>query len=859
VGEHAPRTVDELLTRTVERHPDRPAVVRTSGEVICSYELLLDRTATVSDALRQLGVGSQDVVVVAVPRSAEMLIAMLGVMRTAVCAPMNPAYRQGEIEELIDELHPVAAIVLDGEEGPTGQVASARQIPLLRLTLGGNVVDLDSGGAVDTDRAGNAAGPASRSVPQPTDIAMVLHTAGTTARPKQVPLTHANLVTAANNVVDSLGLVPDDRCLNVMPLFHSHGLLGAAMSSLAAGSSVVCADTMDPRRFLGWATETRSNWYTAAATIHQLVLDAPGDWPGLRLMRSASAPLAPQIAKALEDRFGAPMIEVYGMTEAYQIAANPLPPGERRLGTVGVATGTELAVADASGNHLPPGEEGEVVVRGPAVFAGYSAPPDANDEAFFGDWFRTGDLGRLSADGYLTITGRRKEQINRGGEKVAPREVDEALLAHPDIVAAMSFAIPDPLLGEEVGAAIVVRDGATVDARNVRAFLNGRVAPFKVPRRVLVVDQLPKSSTGKLQRVGFAAAHEAEIAALSVRHAAVVDEHAPTVVRLSAIWQELLEIDVPPGATDHFFELGGTSLLTMELVERIELAFGVDLPVIDVLEVPTLEEMADRIDNDAPSASGLLHRYRHGTSGSHLVLIPGQQGMAVGLNRIADAVTADVDIWLFDYPGHRAGEAPANSIEELATALVTALDTEGIAGVLAFYGNSLGSWVAFEAARTLESIGRTPLVVGIGDLYSPIFNTRNSDVRPPVRQLIASRLRQIRRAVERRFASVEKHEVSVAEARRRAVAGRSALSLKEYQAHPYGGDLLVFSADERRPKFGPLLGWDRHVTGTIEAQSLSGAHSTLHIERAGEIGIALSSRMVTVEPADPSGQPSTWS
>jgi thioesterase domain-containing protein len=251
--------------------------------------------------------------------------------------------------------------------------------------------------------------------------------------------------------------------------------------------------------------------------------------------------------------------------------------------------------------------------------------------------------------------------------------------------------------------------------------------------------------------------------------------------------------------------------------------------------------MGARIDDAAAAAAApLLHRYRRGTSGAHLVLVPGQMGMAIGLTGIADAVTADVDIWMFDYPGHRSGEMPASSIEELAEALVREIDQAGIDGALAFYGNSLGSWVVFEAARMLEARGRPPGVVGIGDLYSPFFNTRESPLRPPMRDLMRSRLRRYRHRLARSGDSAAAADVSAAEQRRRAVVAKSAAALKRYQPKSYGGDLLVFSADERAPKFGTMLGWDRHVSGRIEPLRLDGRHSTLHIEQAEEIGAALS-------------------
>lgn len=832
-----PATVGELVAQAARRHATRPAIVATNGDVVCTYEQLRDLTEHVSSALRRLGVGPGDEVLVMVPTAAEMLIAVLGSMNVGACVPMNPSYSAAELDRIIDVLQPAAAVVLDAMGGPIQQIIARRSLPVVRIAPGGSTMR----GEIDHEPH---LGELEHVPPLPDGVALVLHTAGTTAQPKQVPLTHSNVVTAARNVVASLQLVAGDRCLNVMPLFHSHGLLGAAMSTLAAGASIVCANRMERRRFLGWANDTKATWYTASPTIHQLVLGAPGEWPTLRLMRSASAPLAPQIAQALEERFGAPMIEVFGMTEAYQISANPLPPAERRLGTVGKATGTEIAIADAAGSHLPPGVEGEVVVRGPAVFARYAAPQGANLQAFFGDWFRTGDLGSLSADGYLTLTGRQNEQINRGGEKVGPREIDEALLAHPDVVAAMAFPIADPVLGEEIGVAIVARKGATLDARSVRVFLHGRVAPFKVPRRVLIVDELPTTSTGKLQRVGFAESHHDELGGLSGPHTTTVGDPTSKLDQLSAIWRELLECGQPPAPTDHFFDLGGTSLLVMELVERIEKVFGVDLPVVDVLEVPTLEAMAEQIDSTHAPAHHLgLHRCRNGTSGTHLILVPGQMGMAVGLQGIADAVTVDVDIWMFEYPGHRPGESPAMSIEDLAGALLSAMYAAGISGPVALYGNSLGSWVVFEAARLLEAQGRTPILVGIGDLYSPFVNTRRSTYRPPFHHLVRNRYRRLKRRWTESAGHGKAASVSAAELRRRSVVAASSAALKKYQPHPYGGDLLVFSADERNPKFGFTLGWEHHVSGNIRPVRLNGSHSTMHTANALDIASALSNAL----------------
>jgi acyl-CoA synthetase (AMP-forming)/AMP-acid ligase II/acyl carrier protein len=662
----SPRTVVEIVRNSAERDPSAVAVLSTDPAEAMTYGALAATVGALGAELRSHGVGPSDAVLVDLPNGPAMLVATIATMCVAVCAPMNSAYTRPELEALAVDVGAVAVVTPPGSIGPAAQLAKERGLVW-----------------VEFDPLGMGPGRSDSGLPMAPDegaVALVLHTAGTTARPKQVPLTHANLAAAARNVVDSLDLTPADRCLNVMPLFHSHGLLGAALSTLCAGASIVCARGMDPRRFLRWATELDCTWYTAASTLHQLVVDAPGDWKGLRFMRSASGPLPPQVAAALEERFGAPMIEVYGMTEAYQIAANPLPPGERRIGTVGRPTGTDVAVLGPDGIRSTTGAEGEILVRGPAVFGGHSVPVEANDEAFVDGWFRTGDLGRISDDGYLTITGRLKEQINRGGEKISPREIEEALLDHPGVADAMAFAIPDPQLGEEIGIAVVTAAGAHVDLATVRGFLAGRVAAHKVPRRVVSVAEIPKSSAGKPQRLRFAEEHSAELVATTHHRPATAASGGTTQDRLATMWQEILGLDAPPLPGDHFFDLGGTSLAVMELVVGIEDEFGVDLPVLDALAVPSLAELAARLDQHASDAGSgpLLRHYRAGSGRTRLVLIPGQMGMAVGLNLIADAVGGDVDVYLFDYPGHRPGQQPLRTIDDLAAVLMAELRSAGL-------------------------------------------------------------------------------------------------------------------------------------------------------------------------------------
>ncbi len=818
----------ELIQQSAASQPLAPAILGTSTGETLTYGALVEAVSDLSSELRVRGVRSTDVVLVSLPNGPSMLTAVLGTMCAAACAPMNPGYTVSELAALADQLRPTALVTERGSTSAAARLAADGGLP---------VVEVDHMRVVRMSGEQSAAPD-----PAETSTSLVLHTAGTTAQPKQVPLTHANLVAAARNVVESLQLSPADRCLNVMPLFHSHGLLGAAMSTLHAGGSILCTPGMDPRRFLEWATTFGCTWYTAASTIHQMVLRAPGEWEGLRFMRSASGPLAPQVAAELEERFGAPMIEVYGMTEAYQIAANPLPPGERRLGTVGRPTGTEVGVLGGDAVVRTAGSDGEIVVRGPAVFDGYSSPSSANTDAFVGGWFRTGDLGRISDDGYLTITGRVKEQINRGGEKISPREVEESLLDHPDILEAMAFAIPHAELGEEIGTALVVREGATVDLKSVREHLHERIAPFKVPRHVVPVDQIPVSSTGKPQRVTFARQFAEGFTTRASQAHPKVGDGATTAERLASMWQEVIGLDELPAPEDGFFQLGGTSLAAMELVVRIEEELGVDLPMLDLLEVPALGALAIRIDElrSTDRSAPLLRRYREGSDERSLVLIPGQFGMAVGLNLIADAIDADIDLYLFDYPGHRPDQEPLQTVDELACCLIDELEATGLTRDVALYGNSMGGWVAFEAGRRLAETGKPPRLVAIGDMYSPYFAGKSSPLRPSLVRRLRNRLRRAARRAHDRWTVRQADHRSPAIVRQEAVIAASARASRQYDARPYAGDLLVVAASEREPKFGPTLGWEHHASGSISTLRVPGGHSTMHREQARPIGDALS-------------------
>jgi acyl-CoA synthetase (AMP-forming)/AMP-acid ligase II len=371
--------------------------------------------------------------------------------------------------------------------------------------------------ALRAEGGAGAATPSAAGFAEPDEIALVLHTSGTTSRPKIVPLLQRNLAASARHIGETLALGPQDRCLNVMPLFHIHGLIAAVLSSLAAGGSIWCAPGFNALQFFGWLKAAEPTWYTAVPTMHQAILarakrnEGAAKAAGLRFIRSSSSSLPSQVMAQLEETFDAPVVESYGMTEAtHQMTSNPLPPAPRKPGSVGVAAGPQVRLADEGAPRLLDDADavGEVVISGPNVTPGYEANPEANAKSFFEldgrRWFRTGDQGTFDAEGYLRITGRLKEIINRGGEKISPLEVDEVLMDHPAVAQVVTFAVPHAKLGEEVAAAVVLREGESADERALRDFAAKRLADFKVPRTVIVLDEIPKGATGKLQRIGMA-------------------------------------------------------------------------------------------------------------------------------------------------------------------------------------------------------------------------------------------------------------------------------------------------------------------------------------------------------------------
>ena len=588
-------SIYHLIKNQADKNPEAIAIT-SPGRIPLTYRSLLNQIDRIIIQLNAINIGCNDPVAISIPNGAEMAVAFLSIACCATCAPLNPNYRSNEFDFYLEDLNAKALILQSGIAEEARIIAKQRHIPIIELSP---LLEAEAGiftlsNSLITENNPNL----NNQFPESNDIALILHTSGTTSRPKMVQLTQKNLCTSAENIRKALDLKPSDRCLNVMPLFHIHGLMGVLLSSISTGASIACTSGFSAPQFFEWLEELKPTWYSAVPTMHQSILarikenyNTIND-NSIRLIRSSSAPLPPQIMAELEKTFNAPVIESYGMTEAsHQMASNPLPPLVRKPSSVGIAAGPEIAIMDEEGNLLNSGEVGEVVIRGENVTQGYANNPEANQQAFTNGWFRTGDVGYLDQDNYLFLKGRIKEIINRGGEKISPREVDEILLDHPAIEQVVTFAAPHQLLGEDVAAAVVVKPNASVTEREIQEFAAQKLADFKVPRVVLFLDEIPKGPTGKRQRIGLAEKLGLTASNPTLPRPDYIAPRTPIEEQLVGIWFEVLGIE-EIGMDDNFFQLGGDSITATQIINRVRELLKVELSFLIFFQQPTVAKIA---------------------------------------------------------------------------------------------------------------------------------------------------------------------------------------------------------------------------------------------------------------------------
>lgn len=580
-GQSRTHTVAALIANAVQRQPAAPALL-APGRDPMSYGDLWRQCRHIGSELRARGHGPQARVAVVLPAGPEMAAAYLAVVTHACCVPLNPAAQDAELQRWFDATGVTCLLVEQGDTGAASRVARARGLPIVDITLdhhgcAGRLHPSTTCAVTD----GQAAEPL------PSDVGLIIQTSGTTGQPKVVELTHEALVASALSMVDTYQLTAKDCTINVRPMYHVASLIVNTLAPLASGGRVAYAPGFDGDSLFDWFAEFKPTWFSGVTTMYQWWLAHEQDYRRklgdhrFRFLRAGSAAMPPAIMRRVEELTGAPVIEGYGMSERTPIAVNPLPPGRRKPGTVGRPCGVELALFDAQGRAVPAGETGEIAIRAPGV--------RCEPVGEHGAWFRTGDCGRFDEDGYLLITGRLKEMINRGGQKIAPREVEDQLLEHAAVAQAAAFGMAHPSLGEDVAAAVVARDGAAIDAAELRRFLLQRLAPYKVPAVIVQVDAMPLGPTGKVQR---------SILATRCAISASVEADPPagaTERRIAAIFADVLG-RASVGRKESFFALGGDSIGGARVISRIVQAFGIELQANTLFARPSVAELAVHID-----------------------------------------------------------------------------------------------------------------------------------------------------------------------------------------------------------------------------------------------------------------------
>lgn len=704
---------------------DRVAVVDPRREAIfaperrpLTYGGLRELLGAVAADLGTRALGPTDRIALVIENGPEAATAFLSLSCTTQCAPLNPGYQREELDFYLEDLD-VRAVAVSGQlDTPARDAARARGIEVIEISARPDA----PAGTFDLDGQQLRSGPLPARGPD--DCALLLHTSGTTSRPKLVPLTHGNLAASASNVAATLGLEPDDRCLNVLPLFHIHGLVAALLASLRAGGMVVCSPGFHPIRVFDWLREFDPTWFTAVPTMHQALLVRAADHldvvgRNLRFIRSSSASLPTAVLERLEATFDVPVIEAYGMTEAaHQMASNPLPPARRKPGSVGPSARPEIAILSGEGDILPPDTVGEVAIRGENVFSGYAANTEANASAFTAGWFRTGDEGLLDADGYLFLHGRIKELINRGGEKIAPVEIDERLLRHPAVAEAVTFSLPDPRLGEEVAAAVVLKDGSLAEESELQDFAAQTLAPFKVPRRIVVVDAIPKGPSGKIQRIGLA--ERLGLGLESSRPAPSEDPRNGFERSVAEIWASVLGLD-SVSIHEDFFALGGDSILAAETIARMRERLGrPEIPLVSIVRAPTVAGMISELDSglSALTRSGPIE-LQTGDSSSPLFFASGGDGEVLHYVPLARSFARPHPFYALRARGIDDGAEPFESIEEMARFYVDGIKVLQPTGPYVLGGFCLGATAAIEMTRQLEHAGETVALLVLVDPRLP--------------------------------------------------------------------------------------------------------------------------------------------
>ncbi|WP_343058309.1 AMP-binding protein [Microvirga mediterraneensis] len=697
---HAIRTVAAL-------HPEQPAIISSRFPPLGYGDLHLQLDEFRSQ-LRRGGFTCGDRIGVLMPNGPEAVLAILGVACSATAVPFDPRQTPEELNGKLEALHLDALLVLRDGFPEASSIAAQRNLTIIEAA------PVEDGRLGLTLVLPTSTSPAPEGDPTPDTPAFILQTSGTTAQPKLIPFTHANMLAAAARLKIWFGLTCRDRCLSVSPPFYSHGLKVTVFTPLLSGGSIAIPADPTAVDLPEWFDGLRPTWYSAGPALHRAVLDqAKGtdniqSMHTLRFVVSGGAPLPGGVREALQNALGIPVLEHYGLSEAAQIAANLPPPGLNRPGTCGRPWPGTVMIAGEDGNKLPPGEQGEVWVRGPTLTSGYLGAPGINRDAFVDGWFRTGDLGSLDKDGFLLLHGRLAEVINRGGEKIAPAEIDAALLSHPAVAEAASFAVPHPRLGEDVAAAVVLRPEASATPSDLRRFLQDKLTSFKIPRRIEIRDQLPKGVTGKIQRRRLAEAASADGKTSVSSHPRNLEAD------LLQLWRRLLGSETLT-IDDDFFESGGDSLLATGMLIEAERLVGRRIPETIMFEAATIRQIVATLTAEPEQTAVSRARSHRADDPRPLFFFHGDfNNGALQIRKMVRLLGSGQPIIPIN-PHGLHGEAIPASFEEMAAACLPQILERQANGPFLLGGKCNGAMVAFETARLLVAAGHKVDMVAMVD------------------------------------------------------------------------------------------------------------------------------------------------
>lgn len=845
-----PRTMREVIFECVadgERH----ACEDINGRSM-SYEGLRSCVREIVGRLNGTGLRRGDRIATVFTTGPEQLIAIIAISTGFTVVPVNPAVGEEECERFLSEAKVKAIVLESGADCPAHRVALKFGLKIFELAKegGGEKIGL----RLEGPELGEWVQP---QYAEEGDKIIVLGTSGTTAKPKLVPYNQINYcwsLDAYNKIMNADG---NDRYLVFMPLFHAHGIMPPTRMLIRGGCMVV-APRFDPEQFYQWLDKTKPTLITAGPTNYQAILQHSKEnmeiiaRNSLRAISTGNAAMPLSVMDELERLFKVPVLESYGSSEYTVMTSNPPPPMKAKRGSAGIAFGNEVAIIDEAANVQPQGKIGEIAVRGRGM-DGYENDPKANAMSYVNGWFRTGDVGFFDEEGFLFIRGRVKELINRGGEKIAPREVEDVLLLHPAVREAVVFPIPHPKLGEDVGAAVALRSGQDVSESQLRVYVSGRLAFYKVPSRVVVLAELPKGATGKVTRIGMAERLGLTTAAKGV--AVYVPPSNEDERRLVRLLEGVFGMD-RVGVKDNFFDLGGHSVMAVKLFAEIEKEFGVKLPLSTLFQFPTVEGLAEFLGKEGGQRrwTPIVPLQTHG-SDPPLFLVHGGDGDVINYKELVQALGNARKIYGIQARGLDGREEPIDSMGGIVSDYISEVEKVQPCGPYHLAGFSEGGIIAFEMAKQIERSGGRVAFVGIIDVDAPSRdeeNLRRNSRRTALRQLLFL-LRDIMPNSQRRKAKMDLKlwprarliwRLSVAGAglakpTETAIAPAEAMALPEerkrvlmahmkaligYTPGDYGGKVFVFRG-AGLPLIYPSVdesGWERHAKGGVELHVVPG-------------------------------------